>query len=76
MEYYFLGGEAALRDENRYHDLDEATEKAAYIACKRNRPIRIYKMWPNKKYSHARTITPKESLEILKDYEEVKERVN
>jgi len=76
MEYYFLAGEANLRSDNRYDDLDRATEKAAWISSKRRVPIRIYKMWPNNKYSHARTISPKDAVSILKDYEEVKERVN
>lgn len=76
MEYYFLGLEANLRDDNRYVDLDKATEKAAWISSKRKVPIRVFKMWPNKKYSHARTISPNDALDILKDYEKVKERVN
>lgn len=76
MEYYFLGGESNLRVENRYHDLDQAISKAAYIASKRLVPIRIFKMWPNKQYSHARTVTPKEALEILKNYEEFKEFID
>ena len=76
MEYYFLGLEANLRDDNRYVDLDEATAKAAWISKHRMVPVRIFKMWPSKQYSHARTVTPKEALEILKDYEEFKEYVN
>lgn len=69
-EYYFLGLEAQLRTDNRYADLDEATEKAASISKLREMPVRIYRKWPNNTFSHVRTITPNDAKEIVLDTKE------
>ena len=74
MEYYFLD-EDSLRNDNRFIDLDEATEMAAVVAYRRKRPIKIYKKWPNNKYCHVRTVDTDEAFEILKSYEGLKERI-
>ena len=64
-EYYFLGLEAKTRENNKYADLDDAIEVAAYVCKKVKTPVRIYKMLKNNKAILAKTMTFEEALNIV-----------
>lgn len=59
--YYYLGLEAAQRD-NKYHDLEKAKKDAGHAAWKRNIPIRIFKMNPNRKAELTDIIDPSDPI--------------
>lgn len=64
-EYYFLGLEAKTRENNKYLDLDDAIQVAAYVCKKTKTPVRIFRMLKNNKAILAKTMTFDEALSIV-----------